>query len=637
MRVSVEAAIPVILMAGALACSPQVAISASEGQGVFGLNTLETRFFEALALIVAACIFVPLSMRMGLGTVIGYLAAGVLVGAVLSFSFSAHPEDLLHFAEFGIVLFLFVIGLEFRPSRLWELRGTILGRGLVQVVATGLALGLVLYFYGLDWRASLIIGLGLALSSTALVMQDIDAKGERRSKFGQTAISVLLFEDLAIVPLLMLVALLAPAAEAVPVSETLEAVLWGAFAITLLILVGRFLLNSMFDVLAKTQTSELMTASALGVVIAASLLMATVGLSYALGAFIAGVMLAASAYRHEIEADIEPFRALFLGLFFLAVGFSLDLSAVVANAGLILVAVPVLVTVKSLVIYGVSRLFRSGHDTSLRIALAMSQHGEFGFVLFASAFAAGLLSSETSAIAVTIVTLSMALSSQSDKLSSLLKKRKATDQLTEDFSDAHGQVLIIGFGRVGQMVSQVLLSQGVSVVLLDHDADRVREARQFGTRVHFGDGRRKDILVAAGAQSAQVILLATDNPDTTFLITDLIRQEFPQSHLVVRAYDRVEAVRLGQLAPDIVVRETLGSAFDMGRAALITLGYGEADADAAAQKSRSVDAGKLEEQAREVADLSKRDDIVQHIRPQRIRGLRRAVHQSSKDKSREIH
>ncbi|MEL6170570.1 MAG: cation:proton antiporter [Pseudomonadota bacterium] len=637
MRVSVEAAIPAILMAGALAWSPQVAIAASEGQGVFGLNTLETRFLEALALIVAACICVPLSVRVGLGTVIGYLIAGVLVGAVLSFSFSAHPEDLLHFAEFGIVLFLFVIGLEFRPSRLWELRGTILGRGLVQVVATGLALGFVVYFYGLDWRASLIIGLGLALSSTALVMQDIDAKGERRSEFGQTAISVLLFEDLAIVPLLMLVALLAPASEAIPMSQTFKAILWGVSAIVVLILVGRFLLNSMFGVLAKTQSSELMTASALGVVIAASLLMAIVGLSYALGAFIAGVMLAASAYRHEIEADIEPFRALFLGLFFLAVGFSLDLNAVVDNAGLILVAVPILITVKSLVIYGVSRVFRSGHETSLRIALAMSQHGEFGFVLFASAFAAGILSAETSAIAVTIVTLSMALSSQSDKLLALVKKTKPREQLSEDFSDVHGQVLIIGFGRVGQMVSQVLLSQGVSVTLLDHDPDRVREARQFGARVHFGDGRRKDILEAAGAHSARVIVVATEKPDTTLAITELLRQTFPETCLTVRAYDRVEAVRLGQLAPDIVVRETLGSAFDMGRAALITLGYDEADADAATQKSRSVDAGRLEEQAREVADLSERDDIVQHIRPQRTRGLRRAVHQSSKDKSREIH
>ncbi|MEM6623956.1 MAG: monovalent cation:proton antiporter-2 (CPA2) family protein [Pseudomonadota bacterium] len=592
--------------------------AAGDETGFLGFSPLETVFFEALALIVTACVFVPLSNRFGFGTVIGYLVAGVFVGTALSLSFSTHPEELLHFAEFGIVLFLFVIGLEFRPARLWELRGTILGRGLVQVLATGAALGGAAYVYGLDWRASVIVGLGLALSSTALVMQDIDAKNERHSDYGQTAISVLLFEDLAIVPLLMLVALLAPVSEATSTAETLSGLSLGVLAIFALILIGRYLVNPVFDVVARTRTPELMTASALGVVIAASLLMATVGLSYALGAFIAGVMLASSAYRHEVEADIEPFRALFLGLFFIAVGLTLDLHIVVPNAGLILLAVPILICVKGAVIYCVSRIFRTGHPNSLRLALGLSQHGEFGFVLFAAAAAAGVLDAETSAIAISIVTLSMALSSQSDKLLSVFTPAHEREEIDEDYSDASGRVLIIGFGRVGQMAAQPLLMQSVPLTLLDNDADRVREAARFGARVHFGDGTRQDVLRSAGAEAAQVIVVATDDPDITQAIATLVRKEFPSVRLVLRAFDRVHAVRLSEGGSDVIVRETGAASLELGRETLVALGYTETEASEVGERVAEKDKELLNKQMLAARDVNTRAEVIAQIQPEAL-------------------
>ena len=329
----------IVLLAGGPA-------AAADAIGPLGLSSLEWAFTEALALIALACLFVPMAKGLGLGSVIGYLVAGVAAGAVLRLSYAEHPEELLHFAEFGVVLFLFVIGLEFRPRRLWQMRGTIFGRGLVQVLACAALLGGAAYAFGLDWRAATIVGLGLALSSTALVMREIDEGGERRTPFGETAIAVLLFEDLAIVPLLLLVALVAPGGGEASLADNLRAMALGLVAIGVLIAVGRYGLNPMFWIVARTRTPELMTAAALGVVIFASFVMTLAGLSYAMGAFIAGMMLADSAFRHEVEADIEPFRALFLGLFFVAVGLSLDLRAVAENWLLILVAVPILILLK---------------------------------------------------------------------------------------------------------------------------------------------------------------------------------------------------------------------------------------------------------------------------------------------------
>ena len=382
-----------------------------------GFSPLEWRFMEALALIVLACLFVPLSKRLGLGPIIGYLTAGLAAGVALSLSLTENPQALLSFAEFGIVLFLFVIGLEFRPARLWEMRAVIFGRGLIQLLATSTALTLCALAFGLDWRAALVTGFGLDMSSTALVARSLDDACERSTYFGLSTIGMLLFEDLSIVPLLLLVTLLAPTTGAeLTLTDNVIAVTFGIFAIGFLVLVGRYALDPLFGVLARTRVPELMTAAALGVVIFAALLMALAGLSYAMGAFIAGVLLAESSYRHQVEADIEPFRGLFLGLFFMAVGLSLDLASVAANWLLIVAAVPVTITVKGLVVYIVNRAFGVAHDKAMRLGFALAQHGEFGFVLFAAAAGAMLLDPGEAAILVAIVTLSMAVSSQHERL-----------------------------------------------------------------------------------------------------------------------------------------------------------------------------------------------------------------------------
>ena len=496
--------------------------------------------------------------------------------------------------------------------------GKALGRRVVCAVLLTTAALLV----GLEWRVALIVGLGLALSSTALVMRGIDEGGERNSTFGQTAIAVLLFEDLAIVPFLLLVTLLAPSGEEATLADNLQATAIGLAAIMALILVGRYALDPIFRIIARTRTPELMTAAALGVVVFAALIMAAAGLSYAMGAFIAGVMLAESSYRHEVEADIEPFRGLFMGLFFVAVGLSLDLRAVADNWLVIMLAVPVTVALKGLGAYVVNRLFGTPHPIALRIAFAMGQHGEFGFVLFAAASSAMLLPQELSSIVVAIVTLSMALSSQSERAYRMVVRQPERETIDEDYTDAEGSVLIVGFGRVGQLVALPLLVEGVNVTLLDHDADRIREAKRFNKRVHFGDGMRADVLAAAGAETAKVIVVATDDPDTTLEIVRIVQRKFPGAKLLARAHDRIHAVRLASegVPNDAILRETWLSALALGGLALRSLGYADGDADDVVNRLRTSDVERLAQSYAAARDERGREDIVAAITPEPVKG-----------------
>jgi monovalent cation:proton antiporter-2 (CPA2) family protein len=419
----------------------------------FDFASLEIQFLEALALILIACITVPVFKRIGLGTILGYLAAGVILGASLTLGFAEHPGELLHFAEFGVVLFLFVIGLEMKPSKLWEMRGDIFGIGFAQVVLCGAALTVPPLLWGMTWQVAVVIGLGLSLSSTAMVMQALDERGERASSHGSKAFAILLFQDLAIVPLLLIVALVAPSGEEIGLAQSLINIGIAIAAIAVLMVTGRYLLNPVFRILANSGAPEIMTAFALGIVIAASMLMDMAGMSYAMGAFIAGVMLAESSFRHELEANVEPFRGLFLGLFFVAVGISLSLDAVAANWVTIVVAVPVVIALKAGVIYAVLRVFGSAHNVAVRAAFALPQAGEFGFVLFASAVSAGVLQAEVSSILVAVVTLTMVVSPLVERLAPLLIAEKAGAEIEEDFSDAGGRALVIGFGRFGQVVT----------------------------------------------------------------------------------------------------------------------------------------------------------------------------------------
>lgn len=562
----------------------------------FNPGPTEILFLEALALIVAACIFAPLFRKLGLGTILGFLAAGVAVKVTLSLSFSDHPEELLHFAEFGVVLFLFVIGLELKPSRLWAMRGDIFGLGLAQMLACGVILGAVALLFDFPWMTALVIGFGLALSSTALVMQTLEERHERATPHGRKAFAILLFQDIAIVPLLILVALLAPVGDDVSFETSLIRLGLAVGAIVGLVLIGRYLLDPIFRLLAQTRMQEITTAGALGVVIASGFLMNYVGMSYAMGAFIAGVMLAESSYRHEIEADIEPFRGLFLGLFFMAVGVSLDLNAVVANWAWIITLAPAAMLLKGVTIYAVARLFKNDHPTSIRTAFALPQHGEFGFVLFAAAASSQLIGASQSAILVAIVTVSMAISPLISFLEPLfLRKAKAAD-IEEDYSDAKGRVMLIGFGRFGQIVSQPLFAKGIDVTILDNDPDRIREAERFGFRVYFGDGQRRDVLRAAGADEVELIVVCTDAPATTSRIVDLVQSDFAHARLHARSYDRRHSIELMNRDIDFAVRETFESALRIAGASLQALGLGKDAVTETLEEIRRLDRDRLRAQ-----------------------------------------
>ncbi|GFE67042.1 monovalent cation:proton antiporter-2 (CPA2) family protein [Litoreibacter roseus] len=581
----------------------------------FSPSQLQIYFWEALAIILVACICVPLSRRLGLGQIIGYLLAGVVTGVMLSLSFEANPEELLQFAEFGVVLFLFVIGLSFQPAKLWALRRTIFGHGLVQILTTSLVLSLPPLLVGFEWKASLVIGMGLGLSSTALVMQTLDDAGLRDSPFGERTVAVLLFEDLSIVPFLLIVALLAPVQDAqVPWSERFVALAAAGGAIIGLILAARYLLNPIFTVLARTGVQELMTAGALGVVIAAALLMDLVGLSYAMGAFIAGVMLASSKFRHEVEANIEPFRGLLLGLFFIAVGLSLDLSVVVENWLTIILAVPLLMLVKGLTVYAVNRFFQPNPEDATRMAFALAQHGEFGFVLFAAAVGVAVLDQQTGSLLVCIVTLSMAGASLLDTV--LSRRKPAARILDENFDGAHGEVLLIGFGRFGQLVSQPLNEAGLQLRILDNDADRVEEARSFGARVHFGNGMRRDVLRAAGAASARCVIICIDKPDQTDAIVALIRRDFPHLRIFVRAFDRLHVIGLGQV--DGVVRETAPAALHLADLALKAMGFDDTEAAQNVRIAATKDEARLHQQIQDAPEDATRAALVASIKPKAL-------------------
>ena len=563
----------------------------------FAPTDLERLFWSALALMVAAGLFAPLFRRLGLGTILGYLVAGLAVQVAFAGNFAEHPEDLLHFAEFGVVLFLFVIGLELRPLTLWAMRRDIFGLGLAQLLGCGAVLAVAALLLGLSPTAAVVVGLGLALSSTALVMRTLDERRERSSPHGSKAFAILLFQDLAIVPLLLVVALLAPTGgEAAGLGESAARVAIALAAIGLLVVAGRYLLDPMFDLLARSQMPELMTAGALAVVIAAALLMDLVGMSYAMGAFIAGVMLAESTYRHEVEANVEPFRGLFLGLFFMAVGLSLDLGTVAANWPLIVIAAPLAMALKAVALYVVTRAFAAPHGTAVRVALALPQMGEFGFVLFAAAVTVGVLDPATASILVAIISVSMALSPLTDRLAPILARPGPAETLQEDFTDAAGQTLIIGFGRFGQVVSQPLFAGGTTVTILDNDANRVREASRFGFRVHFGDGTRRDVLRAAGAANADLIVVCIDDQAAVTRIVELAKSQFPAAQVFARSFDRRHSIDLAKAAADFTVRETFESALRMGGQVLTALGTDPAAAARVIEDVRTRDRDRLKQQ-----------------------------------------
>lgn len=548
-----------------------------------------------VVLLAAAVVAVPIFKRIGLGSVLGYLIAGLIIGP-FGFAFFHDSASILHIAELGIVMYLFVIGLEMQPSHLWSLRREIFGLGTLQIVACGLALTGVGLLFGFSWQVAFIGAAGFVLTSTAIVMQLLGDRGDITQPHGQKIVAILLFEDLLIVPLLAIVAFMAPNHVVESTSTRLESIGIGLIAIAGLIAAGYWLLNPLFRLLAAAKAREVMTAAALLVVLGAALLMQVSGLSMAMGAFLAGVLLSESTFRHQIEADIEPFRGLLLGLFFLGVGMSLDLSVVAQNWQLIISGVIAMMFAKALMIYIVARVSKSPHTEALDRALLMAQGGEFAFVLFAAAVSAQVIDNTVKSNLTAIVVLSMVLT----PIVGILFKRftESKDQINLDnvtvAEGLSGSILMIGFGRFGQVTSQLLLARGVDVTIIDNDIDMIQNAEKFGFKIYYGDGCRLDILHASGAATAQAIVVCVDSKETTNRIVELVTHEFPLAKLLVRSYDREHSLYLVKQKVDYMIRETFESAIKFGGVILQELGVEQDEVQRITDEIRDRDEERFE-------------------------------------------
>lgn len=547
----------------------------------------------AVALLGASVLAIPLFRRLGLGSVLGYFAAGVAVGPFGLRLFS-DPEAMLHVAELGVVLFLFIIGLELRPARLWAMRQQIFGVGLMQVLACIALLTLTGHLaFGYPLVVSFVGSAGFVLSSTAVIMSVMQEQGEIATPEGQKSVAILLFEDLLIVPLLAIIALLAPV-QSEEGGNVWASIGIGLAAIAFLLAAGRWLMDPMFALLARARSREAMSAGALLVVLGAALLMDQAGLSTAMGAFLAGVMLSGSDYRHQIEADIEPFRGILMGLFFLSVGMSLDLGIVARHWLFAISLVIAAMAVKALGVYVIARLTGSNSRAAIRRMVLFAQGGEFAFVLYGAAGGVGILTEETEALFSAVVILSMALTPVL-----LVAMNRLMPAEREDFDgidgaeDLHGRALLIGFGRFGQMASQGLLARGVNVSIIDTDTEMIRAAESLGFKVYYGDGARLDILHASGADEAEMILICIDDADVANRIVELAQSEFPQAKLFVRAIDRRHSIHLRSEGVEYEIRETVDSALSMARQTLLELGVSEGDADDIIEDLRARDRRRM--------------------------------------------
>lgn len=545
----------------------------------------------------AAVVAVPVFKRLGLGSVLGYLAAGAIIGPSV-LGFVDEVEQTLHVAELGVVLLLFIIGLELQPARLWSMRKMVFGLGGAQVVATGFILSLGAYAVGLEPSAAAIVGAALALSSTAFVLQVLSEKSELTSVHGRAAFGILLFQDLAAIPLLAVIPLMGTAHDPATEANPLWRMLLVSGVLVAVVLSSRFLLRPAFRVVASARNHELSTAWALLVVIATALAMQLVGLSMELGAFLAGVLLADSEYRHELEANIEPFKGLLLGLFFMAVGMSADLSVVLQQPGTVFAAVLALTATKFAVLVTLGRLQRQSAESSVSLGVALSQGGEFAFVIFGAAAAVGVLERGTVQLLVVVVTLSMIVTPllflARDRW---IRMRRGRDSRPFDaLEDAKGPVIIAGFGRYGQIVARVLRTKRIPFTALEVSAAQVDFVRKFGNKIYYGDASRPDLLRAAKAEEARAFVLAIDDMEASLRTARVVREHFPSLPVLARARNRDHAHGLRALGVHHIQRETLLSSLDTVRATLETLGCSTAEACEAVRRFREIDERALSEQ-----------------------------------------
>lgn len=541
----------------------------------------------------AAVVAVPLAQALGLGAIIGYLAAGIAIGP-WGLGLVSNVQDILHFAEFGVVLMLFLVGLELQPSRLWALRRPIFGTGTAQVLGCAAVLFALGALAGLPWRVSLVGALGLALSSTAIALQSLAERNLMRTQSGQAGFSILLFQDVAAIPILALLPLLGAAAGAgdahTPGDVALE-VLKIVGVIGAIILGGRLLLRPVLRWIAKSRTPEVFTAAALLLVVGIAYLMVMVGLSMALGAFLAGVLLADSEYRRELEADIEPFKGLLLGLFFIAVGMSIDFGVILRSPWLMAAILVGFLVAKAVVIYALAKVVGIPYQERPVFTLLLAQGGEFAFVVFQAAAGASVFSAETASLLIGAVALSMLISPLLlVLLDRVLLRRYARVKApaTEEISEPQeAPVIIAGFGRYGQIVSRVLLAQGIPATVLDHSVEMLEVARTFGYRVFYGDATRLDLLRIAGAEHARILVVAVDDPDQSVQIARLAREHFPHLQVVARARDITHWNRLRDIGVTLVQRELFESSLQSAHSVLGLMGLTPEQATAITQRFRT--------------------------------------------------
>jgi monovalent cation:proton antiporter-2 (CPA2) family protein len=549
----------------------------------------------------AAVVAVPVFRLLGLSAVLGYLAAGVAIGPS-GLSLVEDPETIATVAELGVVLLLFIIGLELKLSHLWEMKRDIFGLGFAQLTVTALCLGAAAYAIGFSPKASFVTGVAVALSATAIALQMLGERNDLPTPYGQRSFAILLFQDLSVVPLLAILPLLASgaAADHGSLMDRLLAVGEALLGITAVVLIGRYGLNPFFRILARSGAREVMTASALLVVLGAALLMQEVGLSMAMGAFLAGLLLAESNFRHQLEADIEPFRGMLLGLFFMSVGMSIDLALVRDQWVLLAIAAPAVILGKTLLITVLSKLFGASWRDGLRSGTLLCTAGEFAFVLLPVAMGLGLMSPAEAQPVTALAAITMLLG---PLLSTFVEKMTANRGGSEEDPDLQGlpgheselesRVLVIGFGRFGQIVNQVLLAQGIQATVIDNDVERIRDAGRFGLQVYYGDGTRLDVLRAAGAEKAEMICICIDDQDAMTKIIEIIHENFQNARSFVRAFDRIHAIELMNRDVDYQIREVFESAIVFGRAALEELGTEPEAAAAAANDVRKRDIARL--------------------------------------------
>jgi monovalent cation:proton antiporter-2 (CPA2) family protein len=548
-----------------------------------------------------ALVFVTAFRRLGLGATLGYIVAGALIGPSVLGLFQ-EPEAIQSVSEIGIALLLFIVGLELRPRRLWRLRTDIFGLGLAQVTLCGLAIALILYFGpGFSPEASLAIGLPLALSSTAQVLPMLRSENELNTPQGERAFSILLFQDLSIVPLITIIAAMARVAPdpSAPVGWRLG--LYTLIAIIGLVAFGRFVLNPLFRLVGRLGERELFVVAGLFTVLGAAALMRNFGLSTALGAFVAGVVLAESPYRHELESDVEPFRSILLGLFFLSVGMLLDFRIIAARPLLVIGLAAGVIITKTILISLLSRLFGCTWKLSIRLGLLLSQAGEFGFVLFAMATSAQLISPAAASLFSAVVTLSMATTPFLMRFIDFLERRddRERDDLDGPELSPETSAIVVGYGRFGQTVAQMMMAKGIGVTIIDKKPSQIELSGEFGTKVYYGDGLRIDLLRTAGADTARVIAFCNDNEDGELsrAAVKAVLETFAQASVMVRAYDRLHLIELDGLDLVFAERELFESAVAMGRAALKASGIPRAEIERVEREYRSRDCERLERQA----------------------------------------